>query len=66
MTAEVNGSATQCSMEDLNEYSTYSVVVIAIDNAGETSGDEQQVTTLSVGMQVIVIVVKSKLIVIGL
>ena len=51
VTSEVNGNTFQHNLTDLRAYSTYSVMVIAINNAGETGGEEQQVATLPTGMQ---------------
>lgn len=51
VTTEVNGNTLQHNLTNLRAYSTYSVVVIAINNAGETSGQKQQVATLPAGMQ---------------
>lgn len=55
VTTEVNGNTFQHNLTNLRAYSTYSVVVIAINNAGETSGQEQQVATLPAGMQLLCI-----------
>ena len=50
VSTEVNGNTLQHNLTRLREYSTYSVVVIAMNNAGETSGREQRITTLSAGV----------------
>ena len=50
ITSEVNGNTFQHNLTNLRAHSTYSVMVIAINNAGETGGEEQQITTLPTGM----------------
>jgi hypothetical protein len=47
---EINGNTFQHNLTNLRAYSTYSVMVIAINSAGETSGEEQRVATLPTGM----------------
>ena len=50
VTSEVNGNTFQHNLINLRAYSTYLVMVIAINNAGETGGEEQQVTISPAGM----------------
>lgn len=49
VTTEVDGNIFQHNLTNLRAYSTYKVMVIAINNAGETSGQERQVVTLPAG-----------------
>lgn len=50
ISTEINGNTCQHNLTNLRTYSTYSVTVIAINSAGETSGEEEQVATLPTGM----------------
>ena len=50
ITAEVNGNTLRHNLTNLRAHSTYSVMVTAINSAGETSGEKQLVLTLPDGM----------------
>ena len=47
--SEINGNVFQHTVNNLRSYSTYSVIVTAVNSAGEYSGNEHQITTLSAG-----------------
>ena len=47
--SETNGNVFQHTVNNLRSYSTYSVIVTAVNSAGESSGNEHQITTLSAG-----------------